>query len=123
MEQLHNHEFMEEYLVKPTIEGKNVCITGTLATMTREEAFALIQKAGGIPQKTVTKETDYLVVGIGQRAGNKNGKKSLKEKKALAYQGKNLPIKVINEKQLIILLERDPIKITEGSSTCAKASS
>ncbi len=104
MEQLHIHEFMEEYLVKPTIKGKNVCITGTLTTMTREEAFALIQKAGGIPHKTVTKETDYLVVGIGQRAGNNNGKKSLKEKKALAYQEKGTSIEIINEKKLINIL-------------------
>ena len=105
MKQMDIFEFMEAARLEASLAGKNICITGTLITMTREEAFRHIQESGGIAQKTVTKETDYLVVGIGQRAGNCNGKKSRKEKTALAYQGKGMPIHVINEKKFITLLE------------------
>jgi tetratricopeptide (TPR) repeat protein len=41
----------------------NVAITGRLASMKREQAFALIRKEGGTPRRGVTKRTGVLVVG------------------------------------------------------------
>ncbi|MEN1761731.1 BRCT domain-containing protein [Anoxynatronum sibiricum] len=104
MKQMDIFQLMEETRLQPSIKGKNICITGTLMAMTREKAYEHIRSKGGIPQSSVTKETDYLVVGIGQRAGNCNGKKSAKEKKALSYREKGLFIQVINEKQLMTML-------------------
>lgn len=45
------------------LKDKAFVITGTLASMTRDEASALIQQAGGKVSGSVTKKTDYLVVG------------------------------------------------------------
>src|SRR5262249_22789986 len=49
--------------------GKTFVITGTLPTLSREAAKALIQSAGGKVTDSVSKKTDYLVVG--EAAGSK----------------------------------------------------
>ncbi|MDM9384234.1 NAD-dependent DNA ligase LigA [Chlorogloeopsis sp. ULAP01] len=51
------------------LAGKIFVITGTLPTLKRDEAKALIQKAGGKVTDSVSKKTDYLVVG--EDAGSK----------------------------------------------------
>ncbi|WP_088892671.1 NAD-dependent DNA ligase LigA [Leptolyngbya ohadii] len=43
--------------------GKTFVVTGTLPTLKRDEAKALIQEAGGKVSDSVSKKTDYLVVG------------------------------------------------------------
>jgi DNA ligase (NAD+) len=43
--------------------GKTFVLTGTLANLTREDATALIQEAGGKVTGSVSKKTDYVVVG------------------------------------------------------------
>ncbi|MEV5462618.1 exonuclease domain-containing protein [Streptomyces cellulosae] len=42
--------------------GKTVCITGTLASMTRPEAQAALANVGGIPVSSVSGKTNVLVV-------------------------------------------------------------
>jgi len=54
---------------KQPFSGKTLVITGTLPTLKRDEAKALIQKAGGKVTDSVSKKTDYLVVG--EEAGSK----------------------------------------------------
>jgi len=49
--------------------GKTFVVTGTLPTLKREEAKELIQQAGGKVTDSVSKKTDYLVVG--EEAGSK----------------------------------------------------
>ncbi|MEH2411100.1 NAD-dependent DNA ligase LigA [Nostoc sp.] len=49
--------------------GKTFVITGTLPTLKRDEVKALIQKAGGKVTDSVSKKTDYLV--LGEDAGSK----------------------------------------------------
>jgi DNA ligase (NAD+) len=51
------------------LSGKICVITGTLPTLKRDEAKALIQNAGGKVTDSVSKKTDYLVVG--EDAGSK----------------------------------------------------
>ncbi len=43
--------------------GKSFCLTGVLKSGNRAELESLISEVGGIPTKTVTKKTDYLIVG------------------------------------------------------------
>lgn len=43
--------------------GGVVAFTGRLASMKREEAFALVRERGGSPRRGVTKNTDLLIVG------------------------------------------------------------
>jgi NAD-dependent DNA ligase len=44
-------------------DGKTFCVTGVLKSGNRSELEKLISDLGGIPTKTVTKKTDYLIVG------------------------------------------------------------
>jgi DNA ligase (NAD+) len=54
------------------LSGKTFVLTGTLPTMTREQAAELIENAGGKVSGSVSKKTDYLVAG--QEAGSKLAK-------------------------------------------------
>jgi DNA ligase (NAD+) len=72
------------------LSGKTFVITGTLPTMTRDEAKARIQKEGGKVTGSVSSKTDFLV------AGEKAGSKLAKAQK--------LEVKVIDEAALIELI-------------------
>ncbi|MGJ5672111.1 MAG: NAD-dependent DNA ligase LigA [Nostochopsis sp.] len=54
------------------LAAKTFVITGTLPTLKRDQAKALIQKAGGKVTESISKKTDYLVVG--EDAGSKLAK-------------------------------------------------
>lgn len=56
-------------LITTAITGKTFVVTGTLPTLKRDEAKAMIQKAGGKVTDSVSKKTNYLVVG--EDAGSK----------------------------------------------------
>lgn len=43
--------------------GHTVCFTGTLASMTRNQALDLVAECGGQPAQGVTKATDLLIIG------------------------------------------------------------
>jgi DNA ligase (NAD+) len=73
------------------LAGKTFVVTGTLPTLKRDEAKALIQKAGGKVTDSVSKKTDYLVVGAD--AGSK-----LEKAQALG-------IRQLSEAQFLELLE------------------
>lgn len=53
-------------------EGKTIVVTGTLTSFTREEIKALIEKHGGKAAGSVSKKTDFVVVG--ENAGSKADK-------------------------------------------------
>ncbi|MGI5825267.1 MAG: NAD-dependent DNA ligase LigA [Bacillota bacterium] len=72
------------------LAGLNFVITGTLPTLSREEAKKLIEDNGGRTSGSVSKKTDYLLAG--EKAGSKMEK----------AQFLNIPI--INEYQLMQLL-------------------
>lgn len=52
-----------------SVSGKTFVITGTLPSLTREEAKALIEQAGGKVTSSVSSKTDYLVAG--EKVGSK----------------------------------------------------
>ena len=47
------------------LEGKRVCVTGSVPGLNRDEAHALVERLGGVVVSGVTKKTDLLVVGDG----------------------------------------------------------
>ncbi len=70
--------------------GKTFVVTGTLPTLKRDEAKALIQKAGGKVTDSVSKKTNFLVVGAD--AGSKLEK------------AQSLGINQLSEAQLLAML-------------------
>ncbi len=65
-------EEVEEVAEGSALAGKRVVVTGTLTTMTRTEAKAAIQAAGGTSPGSVSAKTDFLVAGA--EAGSKLAK-------------------------------------------------
>ncbi|MBK1986782.1 NAD-dependent DNA ligase LigA [Sphaerospermopsis aphanizomenoides BCCUSP55] len=77
--------------INPKIAGKTFVVTGTLPSLKRDEAKALIQKAGGKVTDSVSKKTDFLVVGAD--AGSKLEK------------AQSLGITQLSEAQLLEMLQ------------------
>jgi len=73
------------------LQGKTFVLTGTLTSMTREEATAAIRRAGGKVTSSVSKKTDYVV------AGDSPGSKLQK--------ADELGVEVIDEERLRRLLD------------------
>ena len=72
------------------LSGKRFVITGTLPTLTRDEARDLVQSAGGKVSGSVSSKTDYLIAG--EKAGSKLTK------------AENLNISVLDEAALRSLI-------------------
>ncbi|MCD6323116.1 MAG: NAD-dependent DNA ligase LigA [Clostridiales bacterium] len=81
---------MQNTSVNNDIAGKSFVLTGTLTSLTRDEAKELIRDAGGKIVSSVSKNTDYVL------AGEKAGSKLIKAQK--------LGVSVINEDELRELL-------------------
>jgi len=97
----YNKRFLDKLLKRVSIEkyhapsgklkGKKFVITGTLESLTRDEAKARIRKLGGDASETVSEETDYLV------AGSDPGSTKLEK-------AQKLGVKIIDEKEFLKLL-------------------
>ncbi len=72
------------------LSGLTFVLTGTLPTMSRDEASALIKAQGGKVSGSVSKKTDYVVAG--EAAGSKLTK------------AQELGVKVIDESSLLTML-------------------
>lgn len=79
------------------IHGKVVVFTGTLSSMSRKEAFQLVVNLGGIPENSVTKNTNYLVIGSDEFAQSVKNGKTNKMIKAESYISKGLEVSIISE--------------------------
>ncbi|MEA5476089.1 NAD-dependent DNA ligase LigA [Pseudanabaena galeata UHCC 0370] len=80
--------------INPNIAGKTFVVTGTLPTLKRDEAKALIQSAGGKVTDSVSKKTHYLVVGA--EAGSKLEK------------AQSLGVQCLSEEELLQLIGAIP---------------
>lgn len=77
--------------VPQVFSGKTLVLTGTLPTLKRDEAKAMIEAAGGKVAGSVSKKTDYVVAG--EEAGSKLEK------------ARELGVTVIDEAQFLKLLK------------------
>jgi DNA ligase (NAD+) len=99
----HNREVVEQLLssgielevetssINPELVGKTFVLTGTLPTMSRDEAKALLEKAGAKVAGSVSAKTHYVVAGAD--AGSKLEKAQV------------LGVAVIDEAQMLALLQ------------------
>ena len=76
-----------------TLSGKTFVITGTLPSLKRDEAKKLIEQAGGKVTGSISKKTDYLL--LGENAGSKLAK------------AEKLGITRLSEAELLDLLKTD----------------
>jgi DNA ligase (NAD+) len=81
----------EKRVTTTTLEGLTFVLTGTLPTLTREQAKEKIEAAGGKVSSSVSKKTSYVVAG--EEAGSKLEKAA------------SLGVKVLDEAGLMSLLE------------------
>lgn len=91
--------------VKSVLEGKKVVVTGTLPSMSREAAHALIEQLGGRAVSSVSSKTDYLLAG--EDPGSKLDK------------AKEHDIPIISEDDLKSMLQKE-IDDTEGLRRAAE---
>ena len=73
------------------LAGQTFVLTGTLETMTRVEAQKKIRLLGGHPSNSLSKKTDYLVVG--------------KEPGSKLEKARKLGIKIIHEKEFLEMIK------------------
>ncbi len=78
------------------LAGKTFVLTGSLRTLSRDEASALIRDAGGNVTGSVSKNTDYLLAG--EEAGSKLDK------------AKELGVNILTEKEFLEMLPNPKIK-------------
>ena len=74
------------------LNGKTFVLTGTLSSLTRQEATNLIEKSGGIVTTSVSKNTDYIL--YGESPGSKLEK------------GKKLGVELLSEKDFQLLTSK-----------------
>lgn len=83
----------EEKQENAAFVGKTFVLTGTLPTLDRREASAMIERAGGKTSGSVSKKTDYVLAG--ENAGSKLTK------------AQELGITIIDEETFLQMLEED----------------
>ena len=76
------------------LSGKTFVLTGTLPSLSRDEATAMIRDAGGSVTGSVSKNTHFVLAG--ESAGSKLEK------------AKELGIKILTEKEFVALLGTKP---------------
>ena len=75
--------------------GKQIAFTGAMTAFTRNEAMKVVEQLGGSPKTSVTKKTDYLVVGVldvRSLAEGKSDSEKLRQAKLLREQGEKVKI-------------------------------
>ena len=75
----------KEKSAESIFSGKTFVLTGTLPTMTREEATEIIENLGGRVSSSVSKKTSYVLAG--EAAGSK------------LMKAQNLGTKILNEEE------------------------
>lgn len=85
--------------------GKTCVFTGKLSKMIRREAMQKVADVGGHCGDTVTKETNFLILGDSYIINNINEERSLKYKRAEQLQLKGQLIEIISENNFYEIME------------------
>lgn len=80
-----------EFMRGGPLDGKKIVFTGELSSMSRIEAQALVKARGGLPVESVSRKTDFVVVG--ENPGSK------------AQKARDLGVEILDEETFSRLLE------------------
>ena len=118
------HASTTEFGEGSPVHGKEFVFTGVLEKMLRRDAVQVVVNMGGMCGDSVTKRTNYLVLGNNDYCKTIKGGKSSKQKKAEKLKLSGLDIEIISENvfygMLPGILASD---VAPSSSNCAKRSS
>lgn len=88
------------------IYGKVVVFTGALSSMQRKDAMQLVANFGGINADSVTKKTNFLVIGNEDFIASVKNGKTTKMKKAEGFILKGCDIQILSENAFFDLFEQ-----------------
>lgn len=100
--------------IKPTVAdvdetnpvfGKVVVFTGTLSSVSRKEAFQIVVNLGGYPENSVTRKTNFLVVGNEEFAISVKNGKTNKMVKAENYRNQGFDISTLSENTFFEMIQ------------------
>jgi tetratricopeptide (TPR) repeat protein len=86
------------------LQGKQVAITGRLASMSRTEAAELIRGCGGQVIGSITRQTGVLIVGQGGEPLGKDGNLTARLRKARRFEKRGYPIRIVAEEEFLARL-------------------
>ena len=84
-----------------TLTEKRICLSGEFAYGSKEEVATLLEMHGAIMVNSVSKKTDYVLVGEKGNSAWLTGNYGTKIKKAMELQTKGCGIKIIREEDLL----------------------
>jgi tetratricopeptide (TPR) repeat protein len=91
----------------PCLSGERVSFTGTLASMTHQQAHTLVEEHGGTATHHVSRQTTMLVIGEEGWPLEPDGHPSIKLQQVTELQQEGLPIRVLRESEWLRLLGLD----------------
>lgn len=90
--------------IEHPLYNKKVIFTGPLRSMSRSQANEKVLSLGGVSGYGITKDTNYLVVGIKDYQSLNFNELSNKLKKAYSYIERGIKIKIISEDDFLAML-------------------
>lgn len=101
------HSEKTEFDITHPLYGKVCVFTGTLEKLLRKEAMQLVANLGGINGDSVTKKTNYLILGNNDYCKTLKDGKSSKQKKAEKLKLEGNDIEILPETVFYELLESE----------------
>ena len=94
----------DSFDINHTLYNKGIAFTGTLTSMPRKDATQQAVNKGAFYCNSVTKKTNYLVIGLQDYTKFADGEKSSKLKKAEELINKGQDLEIIDENEFLNLI-------------------
>jgi tetratricopeptide (TPR) repeat protein len=91
----------------PCLQGERVSFTGTLASMTHQQAHELVEQHGGTATHHVSRQTTMLVVGEEGWPLEPDGHPSIKLQQITQWQNEGIPVRIVSESDWLRLVGLD----------------
>lgn len=88
----------------PCLQGERVAFTGTLASMTHQQAQEVVEQNGGVWTHNVSQQMTMLVIGEEGWPLDPDGQPSLKLQQVTEWRSEGIPIRLVNESDWLHLL-------------------